>query len=349
MADASDASEEEAARAILSVSPLIKDVGFIKGARKGVYARLWCKACHPGRDSEQMNVTLTRTTLSACATELLRLINEKHGTHLAAAEEARAAAALEAAAAAGPSAPTTAFEALAAAQLVSPAVEAANAAEQLAKQARQAKHAAEQVLEAAARRAEDAEKEAAKLEKAADDARQMAGLGRKQARIEDADAEPSWRSWTLSKFNGLFEFGDAGDGSCIEKTFKLAPRKSEEYKGFLFYNGNSAIVVKRWFHRVDDDASGRTFVEYNPATMGKKGAPPVELLFNSCKLRGVFSAEKFKALVPPALEGAGRTRTRGAAVRELQGVSEVRHLLAQETDDDVRHVCVQAGATTPSK
>lgn len=203
MADASDASEEEAARAILSVSPLIKDVGFIKGARKGVYARLWCKACHPGRDSEQMNVTLTRTTLSACATELLRLINEKHGTHLAAAEEARAAAALEAAAAAGPSAPTTAFEALGAAQLVAPAVEAANAAEQLAKEARQAKHAAEQVLEAAARRAEEAETEAVRLEQAADDARLMAGLGRKKARVEDADAEPSWRSWTLSKFNEL--------------------------------------------------------------------------------------------------------------------------------------------------
>ena len=140
----------------------------------------------------------------------------------------------------------------------------------------------------------------------------------------------------------------AEDAEAV-KTFKLAPRKYEDYKGFRFYNGDSAIVVKRWFHRVDDDASGRTFVEYNPATMGKRGAPPVALLFNSCKLRGVFSAEKFKALMPPALEGAGRVRTRGTAVRELQGVSEVRHLFAQETDDDVRHACVQAGATTPSQ
>ena len=48
----------------------------------------------------------------------------------------------------------------------------------------------------------------------------------------------------------LFEFGHAGNGMCIEKTFKLPPRQFEVYKGVRFYNGDSALVIKRWLHRV---------------------------------------------------------------------------------------------------
>ena len=32
----------------------------------------------------------------------------------------------------------------------------------------------------------------------------------------------------------------------------------------LFSDGESALVVKRWFHRADDDATGCTFVEWDP-------------------------------------------------------------------------------------
>ena len=59
-----------------------------------------------------------KQSIAACATDLLALINEKHGSHLEAAERAKAEAAEEAA---GPSAPTDAFAAMAAAQQVSAA------------------------------------------------------------------------------------------------------------------------------------------------------------------------------------------------------------------------------------
>ena len=103
-------------------------------------------------------------------------------------------------------------------------------------------------------------------------------------------------------------------------------------------------VVKRWFHRADDDASGCTFIEWDPTKEAAPGVPPAALLFNSCKLRGVFTELQFKALLPPALEGAGRMRTRGASLREVKGVGKVRHLLCPNKDNDTRHTCVQAGS-----
>ena len=37
------------------------------------------------------------------------------------------------------------------------------------------------------------------------------------------------------------------------------------YKGTRFFNGDRALVIKRWLHRVDEDSSGLTFEEWNPA------------------------------------------------------------------------------------
>ena len=59
----------------------------------------------------------------------------------------------------------------------------------------------------------------------------------------------------------LFEFGDAGDGTSCEKEFTRLGRQGEVYTGTRFFNGDRALVVKRWLHRVDEDASGLTFVE----------------------------------------------------------------------------------------
>ena len=126
-------SREEEALAALRASPLVKEVGLITRGRPGVYARLWCaRECHPKRDSEQLNMTKTRTTLAECAEELLDLINQKHGDHLEAAERERSKCEAEAAAAAGPSAPLNAWEAMRAAQRVQPAADLAAAAERAA-------------------------------------------------------------------------------------------------------------------------------------------------------------------------------------------------------------------------
>ena len=59
----------------------------------------------------------------------------------------------------------------------------------------------------------------------------------------------------------IFEFGKAQDGSSSEKFCSMQQRNKVEYKVTLFYDGQSALVVNRWLHRVDDDASGLTFEE----------------------------------------------------------------------------------------
>ena len=99
-------SREVEALAALRASPLVKQIGINSGSRQGVYARLWCaRECHPERDSEQLNISKKRLTISECAEDLLELVNSKHGNHLEAAERERAQVeAAEVAAAAGPSA-----------------------------------------------------------------------------------------------------------------------------------------------------------------------------------------------------------------------------------------------------
>ena len=119
----------------------------------------------------------------------------------------------------------------------------------------------------------------------------------------------------------LFEFGNAGDGSrctsthtdtpralpdtpralpdtpralpntgSIEKTFKLARRSWEVYKGVRFYDGEEVIVVKRWLHRLDEDASALTFVDWDPsADELDPDAQPAFMIVNSSELLGIAS------------------------------------------------------------
>ena len=155
--------ELEEAVLALQNSPLVKDVKKIADG-SGIYATLWCVAEHKSRKSEQRQFTRDRTTFAACAKSLLELVNRNHSSHLAAAEAARAEAAAEEAAAAGPSAPTTAFAAMAAAQHVQPAADAAAAAEKLADEAKAVVKSLEKQLEAANKALQAAENEAQRLE-----------------------------------------------------------------------------------------------------------------------------------------------------------------------------------------
>ena len=43
-----------------------------------------------------------------------------------------------------------------------------------------------------------------------------------------------------------------GSMSCVEKKFELQGRKWEEYKGTRYSDGDSALVVDLWLHRVAD-------------------------------------------------------------------------------------------------
>ena len=138
----------EVALAELRASPLVKEISFNSTPEQSRACMLGCGVHAEStrqRYSEQLNITRERTSLAQCAIDLLKLINERHGGHLASAEAERA----EAAAAAGPSTLTDAFAAMPAARSVKPAQERAALAEQRATEARAAQMAAEDALEAA--------------------------------------------------------------------------------------------------------------------------------------------------------------------------------------------------------
>ena len=146
----------------------------------------------------------------------------------------------------------------------------------------------------------------------------------------------------------VFELGDAGGGKgCFEKTFKLARRTWEMYKvsspgpspspepqpapslslaqGTRFDDGDQAVVVRRWLHRDPSDASGITFVEWDPAKGADPEAPPVPMIVNSSEVRS-NAGFKLKELMPAQLDSSARAsrRTRGAGVRTMEGMGEKR-------------------------
>jgi hypothetical protein len=76
-----------------------------------------------------------------------------------------------------------------------------------------------------------------------------------------------------------------GRMSCVEKKFELQVRKWEEYKGTRYYDGDSALVVEMWLHRVVEDLSGLTFQEWDPSTGSDDTSAPVTMPVNSSELR----------------------------------------------------------------
>ena len=88
------------------------------------------------------------------------------------------------------------------------------------------------------------------------------------------------------------------------------------YKGTRLYNGDRALRVKRWLHRVDEDAAGLTFEEWDPIKDADDSQTPVPMIIISSELRGAgFNLQA-------ALEAAARSgrRTRGAGLHQLEGI-----------------------------
>ncbi len=67
----------------------------------------------------------------------------------------------------------------------------------------------------------------------------------------------------------------------------MGARKYEEYKGVRFGDGDSVLVVDVWLHRVDEDASGLTFEEWDPSVDTDASETPVAMIVNSSELRDV--------------------------------------------------------------
>jgi hypothetical protein len=110
--------------------------------------------------------------------------------------------------------------------------------------------------------------------------------------------------------------------SSVDKKFELKDRKYkwEEYKGTRYSDGDSALVVELRLHRIADALSGLTFQEWDPSVGTVDTSIPVAILVNSSELcTADFPLVEVSPLHLDTVTRGGR-RTRGAAVRKLQGV-----------------------------
>ncbi len=76
----------------------------------------------------------------------------------------------------------------------------------------------------------------------------------------------------------ICQFGTVpGRMTSVERKFELEGRKckSEEYKGTRYSDGDIALVVELWLHRVADDLSGLTFQEWDPSAGSDDTSAPV--------------------------------------------------------------------------
>jgi hypothetical protein len=88
-------------------------------------------------------------------------------------------------------------------------------------------------------------------------------------------------SWTLL----TLKFGKVAErNSYVEEKFKLVTHKYEEYQGLCFGNGDWALVVDVWLHRLDEDISGLTFEEWDPSADTDSSETPVAMIVNSSEL-----------------------------------------------------------------
>ncbi len=115
----------------------------------------------------------------------------------------------------------------------------------------------------------------------------------------------------------LLKFGKVpGSNTCVEKKFNLGTRQYEEYKGVRFGNGDYVLVVDVWLHRVDEDASGLTFEEWDPSADTDASQGPVAMNVNSSELRAV---DRFTAWVPGGMYSPWiTTMTSGHDVSEYE-------------------------------
>jgi hypothetical protein len=138
----------------------------------------------------------------------------------------------------------------------------------------------------------------------------------------------------------MCKFGTvSGSMSYVEKKFQFQSRNWEEYRDTRYYDGDSVLVVELWLHRVADDLSGLTFQEWDPSAGSDDTIVPVEMLVNSIELRAAdFHLTEVRS---PQLDAVARRdrRTRGAAVRKLQGVGNSTFVLLVENENDFRSRC----------
>jgi hypothetical protein len=98
-----------------------------------------------------------------------------------------------------------------------------------------------------------------------------------------------------------------------------------------FGNGDCALVVDVWLHRVDEDASGLTFEEWDPSADTDASEDPVAMTVNSSELRA--TGFDLREVLPLQLE------TRGASLKQIHGMGTRRYVLSVDNDNEFRPRC----------
>ncbi len=138
----------------------------------------------------------------------------------------------------------------------------------------------------------------------------------------------------------LLKFGKVpGSNISVEKKFQLGTRKYEEYKDVRFGNGDYALVVDVWLHRVDEDVSGLTFEEWDPSGDTDDSQDPVTMIVNSSELRS--AGFDLREVLPLQFEVSARggQRTRGTVLNQIHGMGTRRYVLSVDNDIDFRSRC----------
>ena len=86
---------------------------------------------------------------------------------------------------------------------------------------------------------------------------------------------------------------------------------------------------------MDENASGLTCEEWNPTENVDFLQMPVAMIINSSELRA--AGFTLREVFPPELEAAARCRsTRGAGIRQLEGMCPKRFMLSVDDDTEFR-------------
>jgi hypothetical protein len=104
-------------------------------------------------------------------------------------------------------------------------------------------------------------------------------------------------------------------------------------------NGDCALLVDVWLHRVDEDVSCLTFEEWDPSADTDASEAPVAMIVISSELRA--AGFDLREVLPLQLEAAvrGGQRTRGAALKQIHGMGTRRYVLSVDTKNEFRSRC----------
>ena len=141
----------------------------------------------------------------------------------------------------------------------------------------------------------------------------------------------------------------------MEKSFSgMANRSFQVYKAMRFYNGEKALTVKRWLHRMDADGSGLTFEDWDPSAEDlDPNAQPAFMIVNSSEVRGVATLGRgakaeLQEIPPAALQGvpvvtvgrpSSRTRSAAAVQNANPALGPSTYALRPDVDNTWRERC----------